>query len=264
MGVVEKVAEDSRSDAAAWVGKRVVASALVACGRCDRCRSGLSNHCADRRLLGGPGRDGCAAERVVAPLRNLVEPPKGVSDEVAVFAEPLSLAVHAASMVRVEGRTFVTVLGDGCLALLCAQVMARRNASVRLLGDRPGRLELCEKWGIKHRAVDDAGRRQDQDLVIECSGVPRMVELATRFVRPRGTIVLAAAPEAPALDVAGAVDNELTVLGCRGGHIAGGVEALVSGVDVLSLIGRRFKLADGVVAMRAAGDTGSVRVLVEP
>lgn len=266
VGVVERVADGPRSEAARWVGRRVVASAQIACGRCERCRGGLSNHCADRRVLGRAGRDGCAAERVAVPVRNLAEVPRGLDDDVALFAEPLSHAAHAAGMVRVEGRTYVTVLGDGCLALLCAQVMARRNASVRLLGDRPGRLELCEKWGIKHRLLDEAGRRQDQDLVFECSGLPRLVVLAPRFVRPRGTLVLAAwrGDSTPGLDVASVVEHELTVLGCRGGRIAAGLEALRSGVDVVSLIGRRFRLSEGAAAVRAAGEPGAVRVVVEP
>ncbi len=266
VGVVERVADGPRSDGNRWLGRRVVCSALIACGRCDRCRSGLSNHCVDRHELGRSGRDGCAAECVAVPVRNLVEVPRGLDDDVAVFAEPLSHAVHAAGMARVEGRTFVTVLGDGCLGLLCAQLMVRRNASVRLLGDRPGRLQLCEKWGIKHRHVDEAGRRQDQDLVFECSGIPRLASLATRFVRPRGTLVLAAwqGGESSGLDTGGVVENELTVLGCRGGRIAAGVEALASGVDVVSLIGRRFRLADGAAAVRAAGTPEAVRVIVEP
>ncbi|MBM4107929.1 MAG: zinc-binding dehydrogenase [Phycisphaerae bacterium] len=264
VGVVERVADGAREEA--WVGRRVVASALIACGRCERCRSGLSNHCAGRRVLGRMGCDGGAAERVAVPVRNLAEVPKGVGDEVAVFAEPLSHAVHAAGMARVEGRTYVTVLGDGCLALLCAQVMARRNASVRLLGDRPGRLELCEKWGIKHRLIGETGRRQDQELVFECSGLPRMIDLATRFVRPRGTVVLAASPEGgpPGLDAAAVTEHELTVLGCRGGRIAGGLEALTAGVDVVSLIGRRFRLSEGESAARVAADPACVRVLIEP
>ena len=53
VGVVERVNPAARrEEAAAWEGKRVVGSINVACGRCERCRAGLSSHCAARRVLG--------------------------------------------------------------------------------------------------------------------------------------------------------------------------------------------------------------------
>ena len=91
------------------------------------------------------------------PLRNLVEAPKAVQDDAAVFAVPLSLAAHVVQLVRIEGKPYVTILGDSVAALLSAQVMARLNASVRLLGSRSEKFAPCERWGIKHRHVSEGG-----------------------------------------------------------------------------------------------------------
>ena len=146
----------------ARLGERVTVEPCIVCGKCDRCRAGLTFHCASRTVMGLCGRDGCFAERFAVPVVNLVEVPRHVPDDAAVFAEPLARALHAAHILRVEGKPFVTVLGDGIDALLSAQILARLNASVRLLGWQPEKFGLCERWSIKHRHADEVGRRQDQ------------------------------------------------------------------------------------------------------
>lgn len=270
VGVVERVNPAARrEEAAAWEGKRVVGSINVACGRCERCRAGLSSHCAARRVLGLLGRAGCLAERFTLPTANLVEVPRGMDDARAAFAQPLSAALHAAQMVRFEGKPYVTVLGDGVVGLLAAQIMARRNASVRLLGTDPARFSLCEKWGVKHRHLDEVGRRQDQDVVIDCTGDGAGLELALSLVRPRGTIVVRSAGPVPAAADEGAASiaplalNEINVVGARCGSFADAVDLLArEGVEVSSLAGRRFRLAEAATAFRFALES-TAKVFVE-
>lgn len=270
-GVVERLHEDADRDLRKrWERARVVGSINIVCGRCDMCRAGLSSHCRDRRVLGMSGRDGCFAERFTLPLRNLVEVPAAVDDDRAAFAEPLAGALHAAQLVRVEGKPYVTVLGDSVDGLLCAQVMARLNASVRLLGLSPEKYTLCERWGIKHRHIDEVGRRSDQDIVVECTGTVAGLELALRLVRPRGKIVLRSG--APGGDGRGVgaglleliVAGEIQVLGARCGSVADAVATLSRGeIDVLPLITRRAKLADGAAALKAAGEPAQIKVLLD-
>src|SRR5262245_6881969 len=239
VGVVESLHEDAdRELRRRWEGKRVVGSIGIVCARCDMCRAGLGTHCRARRTLGLSGWDGCFAERFKLPLRNLVEVPRELDDERAVFAEPLGAAAHAAQMVRVEGKPYITVLGDGAAALLCAQVLARLNASVRLLGAQAGKFTLAEKWGIKHRHVSEAGRRADQDVVVEGTGGGGGLGLAPGLIRPGGKVVLGppvrpgAAPPGESLYLI--VEREVEVLGSRGGNPADGVALLARGqVDVL-------------------------------
>src|SRR5262249_5396855 len=70
-------------------GKRVVAEINGVCGKCDMCGSGLSNHCRRRTVVGIAGRDGAFAERLAVPARNCHVLPDTLSDEQAVFVEPL-------------------------------------------------------------------------------------------------------------------------------------------------------------------------------
>jgi threonine dehydrogenase-like Zn-dependent dehydrogenase len=194
--------------------------------------------------------------------------PDSVDDDHAVFTEPLAAAYQILRQLTIEGRPYITVLGDGRLGLLCAQVLSQLNAAVRCLGKHQNKLELCEKWGVKHRLVDDVGMRADQDIVVDCTGSPSGLETAMRMVRPRGQIVLKttlAADGYSGIDLSPLVIQEIELIGSRCGPFAEALRALAANeVDVLSLISRRTKLADGVDAMRAAASNGTIKVLLEP
>ena len=265
VGTVEAVG--SRDDAG-LIGSRVTCAADLACGSCDRCKRGLSAHCERMTVMGERDRDGCLADLVCVPKAALLPVPKSVSDDAAVFARPLAAALHAAGMVRLEGKGFVTVLGDGPMALLCSLVMTRLNATVRLLATRPDPLGLCEKWGVKHRHRDEAGRRQDQDVVIDCTGTGEGFTIATRMVRPRGSVVLTPA-RTPGIDPAAVlspvIQHELQIVGARSGVLRDAMHELESGsYDPTPLISKRMKLADGAAVIDAAGDPAQLAVSVEP
>ncbi|MEM6460256.1 MAG: alcohol dehydrogenase catalytic domain-containing protein [Planctomycetota bacterium] len=267
VGVVESVARKQDAD---WIGQRVVGSINCVRSVCDLVRAGLREHARDRSVLGIKERDGCFADAFTLPVENLYEVPDHVDDDHAVFAEPLAAAFQVLRQLTVEGRPFVTVLGDGRLGLLVAQVLSSLNATVRVVGKHPRKLELCEKWGIKHRLLDDVGLRQDQDIVVDATGSPTGLATAMHMVRPRGTIVLktttAPPPEGePHLDLSPLVVHEINVIGSRCGPFPDALEALsAQSIDVVSLIGRRMKLADGVDALRAAARPDVVKVLLEP
>ncbi|MAE65526.1 MAG: alcohol dehydrogenase [Phycisphaeraceae bacterium] len=269
VGVVEEVASAEENH---WVGRRVVSTINCVCGRCDMCRSGLREHCRDRTVLGIQGRDGCFAERVAVPVRNLLEVPDALDDDHAVFTEPLAAAYQILRQLTIEGRPYITVLGDGRLGLLCAQVMSQLNATVRLVGRHPEKLVLCEKWNVKHRLLEDVGRRADQDIVVDCTGSHDGLAVAMQMVRPRGKIVMKTtlAPPAngdpkPPPDLAPLVVNEIELIGSRCGPFTEALTAMgAARVDVVSLISRRMNLSDGVEAMRTAARKDVIKVLLTP
>jgi threonine dehydrogenase-like Zn-dependent dehydrogenase len=270
VGVVEQALPDTELERAAIerIGSaRVVASPDIVCGTCDMCRGGLRHHCRMRRSLGRAGVDGGLAERVLVPITNLHAVPKDVDDDAALFALPLAAALHCAQHVHLEGKTYITVLGDDAVALLGAQVMAKRNASVRVVGDDVGRLELCEKWGVRHRPLADVGRRADQDVVIECTGSAERLRTAARLVRPRGVIVCRGGAEVagehgpPASAI---VEHELTIHGSRGYPIAEALRLLAAGeVETHGLISRRATLAQAESALRHAASAETITAVVD-
>jgi threonine dehydrogenase-like Zn-dependent dehydrogenase len=268
VGVVESAGGPHANGLA---GRRVVGSITGFCGRCDLCQSGLREHCRERTLLGIQGRDGCLADLFALPVLNLAPVPDSVDDDHAVFAEPLAAAIQTARQLTIEGRPYITVLGDGTLGLLMVQVMAKLNASVRVVGRYREKLAVCEKWGIKHRHVDDVGRRADQDIVVDCTGTPDGLRLAMSMVRPHGTIVLKTllAPAftsgagAPELDLGPIVLNELKLIGSHRGPVPEALTMLERReIDVVSLISRRMSLDDGPGILQAASQPGCVKVLV--
>jgi alcohol dehydrogenase len=256
------------------VGQRVVGEINIVCGRCDLCLSGLSNHCRSRSVLGILNHDGAFAEFVRLPAVNLHVLPKTVDDDQAVFVEPLAAAFQVTKQLgsqtrpggsaSVEGRKWVTVLGDGRLGLLVAQVMRNAGYPVRVIGKHPDKLAFCEKWSIRSRPLADIVPRHDQDVVVDCTGSAAGFELAMQMVRPRGTIVLKSTVAAgKALNLAPLVIDEISVIGSRCGPFREAIRALAEKqVDVASLISRRMKLDQGVEAMEFAGRPGVLKVLL--
>jgi threonine dehydrogenase-like Zn-dependent dehydrogenase len=171
------------------LGRRVVCTPAVSCGNCDLCRGGLPSHCRSRQVAGLLGRDGGCADLVAMPLANLHALPDSLNDERAVFAPLVASVLHTAHMLRAESRAFITVLGDSALALLTAQCLAIRNKAVRLLCDHDDAGRLCEQWGVKHRPMNDPGRRQDQDAVVDCTGtgVRALTSPSTRITHSERT-----------------------------------------------------------------------------
>ena len=268
VGIVESVNTRSGSggEARSLLGKRVVGSINAVCGDCDMCRRGLITHCRKRTVLGIDGRAGCFAEFFSLPVQNLIAVPDGVDDDEAVFAEPLAAALHAGDPLELDRDLLVTVLGDGRLGLLTAQALSLRNRRVRLVGKHVEKMNMCEKWGIKHRHVDDAGKRGDQDVVIDCTGSPSGLDVAIKMVRPRGTIILKTthAPIERVTDLSPIVIHEITVIGSRCGNLHQTVEVLGKHqIDVLSLITRRYRFTDALDAFRAAEQPGVIKILME-
>jgi threonine dehydrogenase-like Zn-dependent dehydrogenase len=247
------------------VGRRVVGEINCVCGRCDMCLSGLSNHCRNRTVLGILNHDGAFAEKVRLPSHNLHILPDAVDDDSAVFVEPLAAAFQVLKQIRVESRTWVTVLGDGRLGLLVAQVLRNTGCPVRVIGKHPEKLALCEKWQIRSRLLADIAPRHDQDIVIDCTGSAAGFELAMQIVRPRGTIVLkSTVAEGKPLNLAPVVIDELTIIGSRCGPFREAIAALADkSVDVVSLISRRMKLEQGVEALDVAQRNDVLKVILQ-
>jgi threonine dehydrogenase-like Zn-dependent dehydrogenase len=246
------------------VGQRVCGEINIVCGRCDLCLSGLSNHCRARSVLGILNHDGAFAEFVRLPAINLHVLPKTVDDDQAVFVEPLAAAFQVLKQIQLDNRKWVTVLGDGRLGLLVAQVLRNVGCPVRVIGKHPDKLALCEKWQIRSRPLADITPRHDQDVVVDCTGSPGGFEMAMQMIRPRGTIVLKSTVAAgKAINLAPLVIDEINVIGSRCGPFREAIRALAEKqVDVVSLIHRRMKLEQGVEAVDLAGRPGVLKVIL--
>jgi threonine dehydrogenase-like Zn-dependent dehydrogenase len=248
---------------ASFIGKRVVGEINFACGRCEFCRRGLGRHCAKRQVMGILGADGCFAEAVAVPARNLYLVPDGVSDEEAVFTEPLAAAFEILEQVEIDFTREVLVFGDGKLGLLCAQVVALTGVRVTLVGRHPEKLALVKKAGVRTVLLSD-WRPQSADVVVEATGSTAGLELAMAAVRPRGTLVLkSTVAEEHKLSLAPLVVNEITLVGSRCGLFPPALDALAQKkVRVAPMIEKIYPLSDGIEAVAHAGRAGVCKVLL--
>lgn len=248
-----------------WLDKRVVAEINCVCGQCPTCRSGLQNHCPNRSVLGISGRDGAFAQYVAVPVRNLHEVPEGVSDDEAVFVEPLAAAFQIARQIKLSRSDSLVVLGDGRLGQLVVRALKPLVGTLLLVGKHTTKLEAAEKQGVQTKLVRDFVPENLADVVVDATGRPGGLELAVNAVRPRGTIVLKSTfAGTEGVDLCPVVVNEVTVVGSRCGPFDQAIKALAAKqVDVSALVSRRFALRDGPAALEAAAKPDTIKVLID-
>jgi len=245
------------------VGKRVVSEINFACRRCEFCAQGLGRHCRDRRVMGILGADGSFAEYVAVPAENLHPVPDGVSDEEAVFTEPLAAAFEILEQVQVGVGDDVIVIGDGKLGLLCAQVLRLTGARVSVVGKHAKKLALLRRLLIQTHLLPDWKPRQ-ADVVVEATGSKEGLKMAMEAVRPRGTVVLkSTVAESHSLSLAPLVINEVTVVGSRCGPFPPALQALAEkSITVTPLIEKVYSLGEGIEAVAHASGPGTLKVLL--
>ena len=262
VGVVERA-----GDAPHLVGKRVVGEINAGCGVCKLCLAGDPRHCPKRTVLGIVGRDGAHAEFLNLPSRNLLEVPAEVTDEQAVFTEPLAAAFGITEQLQTLPKHKIAVIGDGKLGILCAQALAIVNTNVTLIGKHKEKLKLVEARGQNTLLLPEAEKiKREFDAVIEASGSESGFGLALDLLKPRGKLVLKSTfhgqPKWAAWRV---VVDEITIIGSRCGKFAPALEILKDRqVDVESLISEEFNLSAGITAMDRAAEKGVMKVILKP
>lgn len=247
------------------VGRRVVGEINTGCGKCDYCASGLERHCPERTVLGILGRDGAFAEYLSLPERNLHPIPDTVSDEEAVFIEPLAAAFEIEEQMRLEKNRKIAVIGDGRLAQLVARVL-KKDHNVFCFGRHQNKLALLSRLGV---TVSTQATRQDEhrfDVVVEATGREGGFADALRLVRPRGTIVLKSTIASKnKIDFAPAIINEITLVGSRCGPFRPAINALASGlVSVNDLVSAIYPLDEYKKAFEEASKPENLKVLLRP
>ena len=245
------------------LGTRVVGEINFACGHCLTCRRGLGRHCPTRRVLGILNADGCFAEYLAIPVQNLHIIPDSVSDEAAVFTEPLAAAFEILEQVHLHPTDTVVIVGDGKLGLLCAQVLHHSGAQVCVVGKHQDKLRHLQKMGLQTALLAD-WQAVPADVVVEASGSIAGLQLAIETVRPRGTLVLKSTVAAHhSLSLAPLVINEVTVIGSRCGPFPPALHALAQRhITVTPFIDHIYPLTDGSDAVAHAERPGTLKILL--
>ncbi|NUP09290.1 MAG: alcohol dehydrogenase catalytic domain-containing protein [Polyangiaceae bacterium] len=262
----EFVGRVRESDDPRWIGKRVVADINAGCGACDECRERAGHHCGARTVLGILARSGAFADRLSIPERCLVEVPDDVSDDRAVFAEPLAAALHVlddASWLEASDRA--VVLGDGKLGQLIARALAGVGHRVVMVGRHERKLAMIRSAGVEALLEGQTGLLPRSRLVVDATGSASGLALAMKLTAPRGTIVLkTTVAGALEIDLSPLVIDEIRLVGSRCGDMHRAVDVLTRRqVDPLPLVEARYPLDEAADAIAHAGRKGSMKVLVD-
>lgn len=247
-----------------WVGRRVCGEINIGCGQCDFCQKGIVSQCRDRQAIGIHGHPGAFADQLALSVQNLHPVPDSVSDDQAVFTEPLAAALQVLDSIHVAPHDRVIVVGVGKLGALCAQVLKLTGAEVIGLVRRQKQAQLLQKWGISHAAGEDLESQRAQ-IVIDCTGTAEGFAIALDLVESRGTILLKSTYNGlPQADLTQVAVREIRVVGSRCGPFPAALRLLENGlVDVESLIDARYPFDRALDAFTHAAQPGMMKVMLE-
>jgi len=247
------------------VGDRVYVYPGVSCGGCRPCSRGAGNLCRDMRIMGFH-RDGGFADHVVAPLRSLIPLPGRLSDEEAVFAEPLSCCLNALELGDVGDGDVLGVWGAGPAGTLLARAGALRGADVVVVEPDERRRER-----IGGRAAPP--RDESLDVAIIAVGSADAYRQALAALGPRGRLVVfSGLSPAGDADAAPSLNRlhyrEQSIVGAYGCSFRHGVEALdllsTGDLPVADLISHRLPLRELRRGLDLVADRGGMKIHLYP
>ncbi|NKB82725.1 MAG: alcohol dehydrogenase catalytic domain-containing protein [Nitrospirales bacterium] len=258
VGVIEQAAGQPQ-----LIGRRVAGEINAACRSCETCRAGRLTHCPHRTVLGIDHRNGAFADYLCLPYENVHILPKSITDDQAVFVEPLAAACEILQQVVIKPTDRIVVLGDGKLGLLCAQVLQLTGCQLEVLGHHAEKLNILAKRGIRI-ATSLEHITPGADIIIEATGTPHGLTTAAQLVRPRGTIVLKSTYHGDVtVNMTSLVINEVTLIGSRCGPFEPAIRLLEQQlVDVTPLIHAHYPIDDALTALDSAGTKGTLKVML--
>ena len=248
------------------IGKRVVGEINAGCTKCDFCIRGMERHCPSRTVLGILKRDGSFAEFLSLPEKNLHVIPDSISDEQAVFVEPLAAAFEINEQISLKPEWNVAVVGDGRLAQLIIQVIKLTCSNITCFGKHQNKLEGLIQSGIKIKIGIESTDEQLFDLVVEATGSNSGFTDTMKLVKPRGAVVLKSTiASRENLDLTSTIINEITLIGSRCGLFKPAIDALATGViSVDSMVDCTFPLDKFQDAIVHAKKPDTLKVFLKP
>lgn len=242
-------------------GMRVVADINVGCGDCFRCTSGQHRHCQQRTVIGIKGRAGAFAQYLSVPDQNLLMVPDQLSDELAVYAEPVAAALEVIDQVAEARPTEVLVIGAGRLGMITGQVLASFGVKVQMLIRNPLRAQHIQNPEIE---IVSSADKDAYPWVIDCSGSKDGLVAALDATQAQGLLVLkSTVVNAGEVDLSPIMVKELNVLGSRCGPMAKALSWLEAGAmePPKAVV---FPLGEVKAALDAAADPNYFKVLFNP
>ena len=261
VGVVEEINAEDKS----LLNKKVVGEINCGCNDCPWCHQELQRHCPNRQTLGIWQKDGCFSDYVCMPLDTLLEVPENVSDEQAVFVEPLAAGLEILEQLHIKPMQNVIILGDGKLGLTTALALSACNVNLTLIGKHKNKLDIASAQGVKTKLLEDLEIKKEYDVVIEATGSISGFEMALNLTKPRGTLVLKSTVAATKeFNLAPIVIDEITVLGSRCGRFEPALRLLESEkINFAPLVSAKYSVDEAIKAFDKNKEKDTLKVILD-
>ena len=174
------------------VGQHVAADPNIFCEACDQCKANLQNFCEDMHAV-GVTRHGAFAQYLTVPEQCVFDI-TGMTFTEGALVEPLACVVYGQEKADVPLGGSVLVIGEGPIGLMHLQ-LARMNgaAEVVVIDVFEYKLALATRFGADKVYPADEFEKLDQrsryELVIDCTGIPKVVEASIKYVKDSGTML---------------------------------------------------------------------------
>lgn len=159
------------------------------------------NLCSNYDFLGSRSHGGYA-EYVSTPIRNLIKIPDNLDDNLAVFTEPSSVALHAFKLAKQDRRfDSVIILGLGPIGILLAS-WCKLNKIKNVIGVDRNKNRFNNFTDLGYNKIIDTNEKNfeekikeytNKDLVevaFECSGSEELLNLGISSLKKSGKIIL--------------------------------------------------------------------------
>lgn len=254
-------------------GQRVAVDPSAPCLTCENCVVGRFNICLKPTFLGSastqPHVDGGFASMLLAKAKNLVPLEDSLDDELAVFAEPLAVTVHAVERSGGVAGAKILIIGVGpigaMLAALCVHLGAAEVATADIASERLG--TVASLGAHRQILVGEEDLGANYDIVFDASGAATAIADGLERVRRGGKFVLVGLPHGGPvpMPINLSITGEVDVLGSfRFNHneFRGAVDLLSEGLDLRPLITNRhgFEHAHDALSEAASGNAMKVQL----
>lgn len=258
------------------IGDVVSGEGHIVCERCRNCLAGRRHLCPNTIGV-GVNRNGCFAEYLSIPAKNVFRPNIDIPPEVLACFDPYGNAVHTALSFNMVGED-VLITGAGPIGIMAAMVASHcgaRNIVITDINDY--RLDLARRIApqaipinVKNESINEAFMRglgilEGFDVGLEMSGSPAAFrDMLERMINGGSIAMLGIMPDGTAIDWTKVVFKGLFIKGIYGREIFEtwykGVMMVQSGLPLEKIITHRYHFSDfqqGFDVMRS-GHSGKV------
>lgn len=264
-------------------GDRVVGECVIGCGDCLLCKSGTFTNCPYADHFGFT-IDGAMAEYFKARPEWLHILPDAVSFEEGALVEPFAVAYFSLTEIGgVNASDTVVIFGAGPIGLCTLAVSKGMGARTIVVEPMENRIKIAEEMGADeivnparentvkkvHELTNKGAGVFGADVVVEASGVNKVLEIIFEVVRNNGRVSI------PGINIGNKISVELGKIQAKGLNVKGivgspyiweqALEFLArSKSDLSRMVTHTFSLSEGEKAYQFASNRDEcLKVLIK-